>query len=495
MVDNSGLLSNVLYQTDPELYLTIDGVNSWKTGIKKRGDRVAKYRRYERGDHDSNLTEQMRKMLRLSAERELEDFNVNYCRIVIDKMVSRLKVSEVTTSDEEQDNYINELLARNNWASQQSQYYRAAIRDGDSYVMIDPATLKWVTQPAYDGFSGVVVIYTPMEDKPIWACKLWSESDTEDLAQDDPSASVGMRLAVYQPDRITYWKGIINTTEAIRDGDELAWYGDIPIVHFVNLADNYTRYGESEIRAALPLQDVLNRTLHSMVMASEFSAFKIAWSIGMELDKSGITPGAVLNLVLQDSDGNTVSDMTTEQIEFLRAVRVGEFSESDISQYTNQLAEITKHISQNTQTPIYGVSSVGSAMSGDALKQLEIGFIGKIKRFKSENITTGRRLVELSAWLQNIFNVTGLGSAPELDNIDVNWSEPEIIDTKSAIESILAIREKAPGLFDDDFIRQRIGAILGLSQAQIREEGDKAMDSANMYFDQLTGAAGNVAVV
>jgi len=71
-----------------------------------------------------------------------------------------------------------------------------------------------------------------------------------------------MRLAVYQPDRITYWKGIINTTEVMRDGDELAWYGDIPIVHFVNLADNYTRYGESEIRAALPLQDVLNRTQH-----------------------------------------------------------------------------------------------------------------------------------------------------------------------------------------------------------------------------------------
>jgi len=64
-----------------------------------------------------------------------------------------------------------------------------------------------------------------------------------------------------------------------------------------------------------------------MVMASEFSAFKIAWSIGMELDKSGITPGAVLNLVLQDADGNTVSDMSAEQIEFLRAVRVGEFSD------------------------------------------------------------------------------------------------------------------------------------------------------------------------
>ena len=494
-MDNSGLIADALYKTDPTLYAMVDGNNSWKNGLKRRGDRVAKYRRYERGEHDSSLTDQMRKMLRLSANRELNDFNINYCRIVIDKMVSRLRVSEITSNDEAQDDYITEVVQRNDWLTKQGEYFRAAIRDGDSYIMIDPDTLKWVSEPAYDGYSGVVAIYSPMEEQPLWACKLWSQNDANDLAGDAPVSNSLMRVMVYQPERITEWSGTANTTELVRES-EIDWFAvnEIPIVHFVNLADNYNRYGESEIRAALPLQDVLNRTLHSMVMASEFSAFKIAWSIGMEIDKSGITPGAVLNLVLQDADGNVISDMTQEQVEFLRAVRVGEFSESDISQYTNQLSEITKHISQVTQTPIYGVTNIAANISGEALKQLEIGLIGKIQRFQNENIGAVQRLLQLTSQIQNVFD-NSYGQAPDLPDLDINWKPAEIVNLEVAVTTLLDIRERAPGLFDDDFIRQRIGSLMGLSQAQIQDEGDKAQASSMQMLDLVTGAAGGIPAV
>ena len=494
MTDNSKLLSSVLYKTDPELFTKVDGQNTWRSGIATRGDRVARYRRYERGEHDSALTEQMRKMLRLSSDNPLTDFNINYCRIVIDKMVSRLRVAEIT-SDETADNYIGEMLERNKFNTKQGEYYRAAVRDGDSYVMVDPMTLRWVSEPAYDGFSGIVSIYSPMQDQPLWACKMWSESEANDLAQDDPASTIMMKLVVYQPDRITYWRGSVNGGDVDPDAAQIAWrLGRIPIVHIANLTDNYTRYGESEIRVVLPLQDVINRTLHSMVMSSEFSAFKIAWAIGMELDKEGITPGAVINMVLQDESGNTISDLTSEQIEFLKAVKVGELSATDISQYTNQLAEITKHISQTSQTPIYGITTTGN-LSGEALKQLEIGLIGKVSRFQNENIGAVQDLIKLTAQMQNTYNYNNLGVAPVIDYVDVNWKSAEIINAQEVISSILDIRERAPGLFNDDFIRQQIGAVLGLSQSQIDEEGDKAQNAQSMYLDALTGAAGNVPAV
>jgi hypothetical protein len=267
----------------------------------------------------------------------------------------------------------------------------------------------------------------------------------------------------------------------------------VPVIHFANLVDNYTRYGESEIRAAIPPQDVMNRTLHSMVMASEFSAFKIAWSIGMEISKEGITPGAVLNMVLQDSSGRPITEMTAEQVEFLKAVRVGEFSESDISQYTNQLDAITKHVSQVTQTPIYGVTAEGN-LSGEALRQLETGLIGKVQRFQRENSGAVKGLIELTAQIQNTF-ATEQGAAPELDSISVNWASAEIMDVTAAVAAMLDIRERAPGLFDDDFIRQRIGALLNMTQAQIRQEGDKAKAASAFNFAALTGGAGNRALV
>jgi hypothetical protein len=473
MSDNSGLISSVLYKTDPQLYAAIDGGISWKQAIADRGARVDKYRRYERGQHDSSLTTQMRKMLRLSTEGQTYDFSVNYCRIIIDKMASRLRVNEITTDDEQQDAYITDLLETNDFDSLQGVFYRAAIRDGDSYVMVDPETLTWTSEPAYDGFSGIVAVFSLTFDYPLWACKLWSEADTEDISGADSPATVQMKMMVYQPDRITTWTGSVNSQSVTQVDKELPWIGVVPIIHFANLVDNYTQYGESEIRVAIAPQDVMNRTLHSMVMASEFSAFKIAWSIGMEINKEGITPGAVLNLVLQDAAGNPITDMTTEQIAFLNAVRVGEFSESDISQYTGQLDAITKHLSQISQTPIYGVTSEGN-LSGDALKQLETGLIGKVNRFQRENTGAIKLLIELTAAIQNAFN-TGMGSAPDLEGISVNWASAEILDISMAITSILDIALKKPNLFSDDFLRQRIGGLLGMTQSQIVAEGENIL--------------------
>ena len=460
--DNSQMIANALLRTDPQLYAAIDGFNSWRTGIKDRGDRVAKYRRYERGQHDSALTTQMRKMLRLSTDGQTFDFNLNYCRIIVDKMAGRLRVSEITTSNEQEDLYITDTLQRNDWDALQGVFYRAAIRDGDSFVMVDPESLKWTAEPAYDGFSGIVAIYSPMQDSPLWACKLWSEADTQDLAGSEPSSTVEMKMMVYQPDSITAWTAPMNSGDVMPAETTLTWnLGVVPIVHFANLIDNYTQYGESEIRVAIAPQDVINRTLHSMVMASEFSAFKVAWSIGMEIDKAGITPGAVLNMILQDASGNAIVDMTPEQIEFLKAVRVGEFSESDISQYTNQLDAITKHVSQISQTPIYGVTAEGN-LSGEALRQLETGLIGKVQRFQRENGGAVKQLLELTAAVQNAFS-TEFGSAPELTEISVNWASAEIMDVTAAITSVLDIAERKPNLFSDDFLRQRIGALLGMT--------------------------------
>ena len=348
MSDNSRLIVSALRKTNPQLANAIDAENSWGAGIKKRGARVAKYRRYERGDHDANITDQMRKMLRLTSDdADLTDFSINYMRIVVDKMAGRLRVSEITTKDEVQNKWISNILTYNDWESFQGILYRAAIRDGDSYAMVDPQTLKWTAEPAYDGFSGIVAIFASAQDYPLWACKLWSEVDTAvDQVGEESSTTVAMKLTVYQPNSSTYWKGGVGTQEVEADqrvivatgqvdfmGHDQEWLLNfVPIIHLANLIDNYTQYGESELRVAIPPQNVLNRTLHSMVMASEFAAFKIAWSIGLELDKSGITPGAVLNLVLTDSSGKVITELTADQIAFLQACRVGEFAETDISQ-------------------------------------------------------------------------------------------------------------------------------------------------------------------
>jgi len=498
MSDNSAMIASALYKTNPQLYAAVDGYNSWRQGVMIRGARVAKYRRYERGDHDAVITDQMRSMLRLVADDAgLNALNMNYMRIIVDKMAGRMRVAEVTSGDEAVNQWITDTLQKNDFDSNQGVYYRSAIRDGDSYVMVDPETQKWTSEPAYDGFSGIVAIFSTMQDYPLWACKLWSEADTADLAQQEPASTVAMKLMVYQQDNISMWTCSMGGQEVTPadingQGNVIPWpVGNIPIIHFSNLTDNYTQYGESELRVALPIQDVQNRTLHSMASASEFSAYPVDVSYGFRIDKSGIQPGAVINLYLKDSAGNAITDPTPEQIALLNAAKVQQLSVTDIGQYVTQLTELTKHVSQVSQTPIYGVTAEGN-LSGEALKQLETGLIGKIQRFQKENINAVRNLIELTAQIQNTFST---GAPTDLGQISVNWASAEILDVTAAITSILDIRERAPGLFDDDFIRQRIGELLKLTQSQITEEGDKARTTQGRTFDFLTGAAGNRAPV
>lgn len=524
MNDNSRLIADALYKTDPDLAGSFATLEAYANEIGEQGARVALYRDYERGEHRSGITDQMKAMLRLGEDGTgLNSFNDNYCSIVLDKMVSRIHVGEMSLPEDKGDAakaWVSDTLERNDWDALQGMLFRCTIRDGDSFVMVDPRTLMWSVEPAYDGFSGVVAIFDGISKTPAWACKIWSEAIEGTGLEADDTVSAPMRLIVYQPNRISYWLAVENGTEVRPDdrvqlddipiisggGDqpeasgvprltnELSWpLGKVPIVHFANKYDAVSFMGESEIRTAIPLQDVLNRTIHSMVMASEFSAFRIKWSIGMEIDADGITPGAIVNLTLKDENGRVVSDITEAMAKFLDAVKVGEFEATDMSQYINQVVMVVKEISQNTQTPIYGITVEG-ALSGEALKQLEIGLIGKVERFQHENTDSVRELLVLTSQIQNAFDTAVDGDAPQFMKVSISWKSAEILDVTSRIAALVKMRADAPGLFPDSWYRKRIGGLLGMSSADIEEVDANAQAENQNALEQLVSSTSLAAV-
>jgi len=223
-----------------------------------------------------------------------------------------------------------------------------------------------------------------------------------------------------------------------------------------------------------------------MVMASEFSAFSILWAKGIAIDVDGIVPGAVINLLVKDAEGK-VLDPTPEVTAFLSAVQVGQFQGSDISQYTNQIDRIVREISQATQTPIYGVTNTGG-VSGEALKQLEIGLIGKVERFQNQNTDAIRDLIKLSAEIQTTFQTDYDGvSAPKIETVSVAWKSPEILDVTSQITALSNLRRDCPGLWTDSWYQARIGGLLGMSQSEIKVEGDSAKNEKQAGIDAIVG--------
>ena len=486
MSDNSNLIVAALLKTDPDLAKSIDAESSWKSGIIRRGARVALYREYEIGDHRADMTEQMRKMLRLkTGDDELTEFNDNYMEVVIDMEASRLFVSSVSGEDANR-KWIEDTLQRNRFISEHGQWCRGAIRDGDSYVMVD-LNANWISVPAYDGFSGMVVINSGETNRPIWACKLWSEARNED------GANVMMNLAVYQLDKISFFTGSEGGAQ-VTEVSEKDWELDrLPIIPFVNKKDTYTDSGRSELRPAIPLQDVLNRSLHSLTMAFELSAFGIKWSIGVEIELDGIVPGGVVCLVLKDEGGNIINNLTPEQVEYMKSVQVGQFEATDVRQYLDVLDKIVQQIGQVTQTPIRGVT-VSGQISGEALRQLEIGLLGKVQRFQWQNTDAFSDLLILTAEIQNAYT-TGQGSAPELGQINVVWKDAEILDVNARITALKDLRADSPGLFTDDFYIMQIGSLLNLSQSEIDDQKEATKQQQGAFFDALTGGDGSVPAV
>ena len=521
---NEKLIVDALYKTDEQLYSEVGGKSSFLSAIGKRGARVQRYRRYERGDHNANLTENQRRLLNITKDKaELNEANANYCSIVVDQMAGRLSVGEINSADDAVAEWIGETMERNNFEAQQGEWFRGAIRDSESFVVIDPQTALWSSHPTFDGYSGIVALFDPVTGLPSWVCKLWMVSEPADISTDadDLGEEDRVYIVVYQPDRITYWKGkagagsvepkMVNEASLpiIDEGNGYEWeLGLIPVVQFTNKRDNYSPYGESEIRSVIPLQDILNGTLYDMMMASKLSAFKIYWSIGMEVDKDGIVPGSVINLTLKDENGNLLTNLDEELVRFLSAVKVGEFGTTDMSQYTNQLDKLEREISQVTSTPIYGITSMG-ALSGEALRQLEGGLINKVVRFQKENTDAVRRLFKLTAQIQNQFDVEAsflrkferhiiafLGlSAPstppkELDSVNISWKPAEIVNVPEQITALSQMRRDSPNLWGDDFYRERIGSLLGMSTSQIAEEAEAAETARVSAFDQLVGGRG-----
>lgn len=544
--DNSALIADALLKTNPELASDVGAASSFRTSLSELGARTNLYRSYERGEHRAQITDQMKKMLRIDTDTSgLNDLNDNYCSIVIDKMVGRLHVNQISVSEGRWVGFLDKILAevgklsntiakamrsllqqvaekldslvidewvaqtleRNDWEALQDTIFRSTARDGQCFVMVDPVTLKWSVEPAYDGFSGVVAIFDSNTKTPIWACKLWAETSQESGVDMQLST---MKLVVYERSRITYWKGLEGTSIVEPDNvaahevvneegqfdiaiDNIEFWplqtGKPPIVHFINKYDPSQPEGESELRSAIPLQDILNRTVHSMVMASEFSAFSVRWAIGLEIEAAAITPGAIINLVLRDKNGNIITELTEENARFMQAVKVGQFEPTDISQYISQCEMLVREISQNTQTPIYGITVAG-ALSGEAMKQLEIGLIGKVERFQRQNSDSVRELIQLTAEIQNAF-INDLGNAPVFSSVSLTWKPAELLDVAGQVTVLLDMRNKAPGLWPEDFYRDRIGGLLGMSTNDIAKQSEAAKQEQQNQIESLTGGGGD----
>jgi len=332
MADNSSNIAEALRKSAPELYRRIDG--EWFKGeAKTRGARRAYYRGMFSGEKAPPITDKMREALRIDSEADakLNEFNLNYIPIIIDKEAARLSVDSFDLGTDQANQWLQERLDASKFDILESMQYRGSLLDGDSYLIVDPKRVVLKAVKAYDGYDGVSVIFDENGNVQ-WACNIWCEGSGEavsanDSDDEDFSQSQIVYIIIYYENKIETWEGSLNGSELKPSNyfgeSSYDWpLPELPVFPFVNKRNIHSFFGEGEALPAIPSQNMLNRILHDLAMAAEIAGFPVPYVVGVEVDTSdGVTPATIMNFYMKDAEGNAITEFTEEQARVLSAIR------------------------------------------------------------------------------------------------------------------------------------------------------------------------------
>lgn len=346
----------------------------------------AKAERYYNGDHDLAYATQK---FQNAFGSLFKTFAMNLCPAICDAVRDKLVVTEFGAEKG------GEAIGEEAWKIWQSnrmgiragEVHREALKTGDAYAIVWPDASGKTS--IYPNRAGTCTVFYDEEQPGVvqFAAKHWKTLDKR------------FRLNLYYPDRtekyISKLKDRNNSTtraEADKTAAEVVMvmpegtqfepftdngpevipnpYKKVPVFHFANNAD-IGALGTSELVAAIPVQDALNKSVLDMLVAMEFSAFRQRWITGIDVEyddatglpKSPFVPGADRIWLSENPDA-----------------KFGDFEASDIGKFLEIKEGFRVDMACVTGTPLYYfIQTGGNFPSGESLKKSETRFVNKVR--------------------------------------------------------------------------------------------------------------------
>jgi hypothetical protein len=386
-------------------------------------------------------------------------FADNLCPVVVDSVSNRLKIIDFKTENG------SDGLGKTAWKywQQQRMYrkskeiHREVLKTGDAYVIIWP-----------DPETGVPTIYPQLAEQMtvfyndevpgllMWAAKSWQNQDQF------------IRLNMYYPDRIEKWITIRKMaampvksqfwTKFVEPGE--AWplmnpWGTVPVFHFVNNAPP-GKFGRSELKDVLPLQDALNKAVIDLLVAMEYVSFPQRYAVGMELE---INEDTGLPMMPFQPSVDRLWTVADDKVKF------GEFNQADLSQMLAVQKDLRLEIARVSETPLHYMMSMEMPPSGDALKTLEEPLIRKVEDRQSAMGDTWADAV--------IFALRAQGLATNDETVCAVWADAS---PKSGLEDAQTLQiKKAIGVSTNKCLQE-----MGYTESEIDQIHDDNSKDAQL---------------
>lgn len=385
----------------------------WAQVAVMRGELVRLYRRYYEGEHRLKLTDNMRRMMQIEQER-MDRYNVNYCEMVVDTIGDRLNVETVapTGGSDEARGWAQGILDGARFDGLQIDVHEAVLRDGVAYVMVEydneAGGVRFTLERAFDGVWGVVPVWDSSGREMVAAVKIWEEADGDTT-----------RGNIYYPNSLQKYRfdggGLTLIEEVATEGLGL------PLVRF---ASKGGIRGRSELVNVIPLQDSLNRTLTSMVMSAELTAFSILFAKGFKPPTS-ITPGMIMHAAITDADGNALVPTNEEEARaysaMINAYHLERIGGGSLAELIGQADWLIEQIGAVSNTPMAGEGGAGE--SGEALKMREAKLLGKVRR---AHTIMGNAWEDVMALAHRATSLYGMARPPAVEGWQCRWLSAEV---------------------------------------------------------------------
>ena len=387
-------------------------------------DRRADYetaRNYYNGEHDTALTDRLKKFLppRLS-------FKDNFMNVVVDTLSERLNVIGFDIEDEAIGEWAWDLWRQNRMDYTQNVIHTEAIMLGDSYILCDwdeeNQRPRWTHQMA----EMIIPHYNEANRTIDWASKKWIQRPH--LGQEPET-----RLNLYYPDRVEKYVAKGGVWGQYQDDADEAWpvpwlAGDgsplgVPFIHFRNRPMGGD-FGQSEILNVIPMQDLLNKSLIDLTMILDTLAFPQRYTLNVNHGSSrlDILPGSVTEFHSEFDGG-----------------QVGQWNAANVDSPLRAIESLVQHIAGTTRTPQHLFQVMGGAPSGEALKTAESGLVNKAKQRMVNFGNAWEDAVAMALRIQAAFGT----AAGELEDMQFSttWDDPETRNEQSHMEVLKAKAE------------------------------------------------------
>lgn len=328
-------------------------------------------RAWYEGDHKVPLTDRQAEYLETDSEF---DWSMNYLRLPVDLCVERLAVEGFDGPDgiAGEGSLLDEWWTAGRMDSLQAQLHRAAVRDGDTYLLVEwdaeSGRPIFSHEPAHDGTVGMKVHYlSNLKREMTMASKVWSEARFDDAGR----VQTMQRLNLYLPDRVEKYVNGGRGWEPYSDNPDDPWpipwpVGVIPVVHF-RWRDDGGNWGESELESLIPVQEMINKAVLDEAEVADSDAFRKLVISGVTLSTD--TPISFqVNSILNIPAGPGGKDPTITVI-----------APGDLAQLRKRIDDYIIRIAQLAHIPLQYFQVTGQVASAQTQAADDSQLVAKVK--------------------------------------------------------------------------------------------------------------------